>query len=447
MAPRTSERNPYVDLLRVFSIGMVVLGHWMLTSLTYSDGAFSTANILGDVHWTQWFTLLFQVIPLFFLAGGYSAAASWSAHLAAGGRAGEWLLSRAQRLLLPTALYVGVATLAVLACLGLGVDVRTMSLAGWAVALQLWFLPVYLGLLLLTPALHAAHRRWGLAVPAVLGVLGVAVDAVVIEAHTTPLGWLNYLLVWGALYQVGFCWRDGLLGRPRLLLPALGLGGALAYGLLVGVGPFPLCLIGVSGQRLDNTAPPSAALLAFALAQTAVFVALEPPVERLLRRPRAVRTVTRANALVMIVYLWHMVPVLILGAALYPTHAIAVPTPVDTEWWLLRIPWIAALTLLLAPLVAGAGALSAALLARSNDRTGAGAGTRDSGGRPAPQPLLGLLPGTLLAGYALYRFAIKGFAPDGQLPLTALACFAAGTALVLLCRPRVSGPARPPDPP
>jgi hypothetical protein len=443
MAPRTAERSPYVDLLRVLSIGMVVLGHWLLTSLTYSDGAFSTANILADVPWTQWVTLLFQVIPLFFLAGGYSAAASWSAHLAVGGRAGEWLLGRSRRLLLPTALYVGVATLAVLVCLALGVDARTLSLAGWAVALQLWFLPVYLGLLLLTPLLHAAHRRWGLAVPAALGALGVAVDAAVVEAHTTPLGWLNYLLVWGALYQLGFCWRDGLLARPRLLLPGLALGGALAYGLLVGVGPFPVCMIGVSGQRLDNTAPPSAALLAFALAQAAVFVALGAPVDRWLRgRPGAVRTVTRANALVMIVYLWHMVPVLIVGAALYPTHAIAVPVPVSAEWWLLRIPWIASLALLLAPLVVGAGALSAALLSWSDDRT------RTGGGSGLGRSLTALLlPGVLLACYALYRFAIKGFAPDGRLPLAALACFAAGTALVLLCRPRVSGPARTPGPP
>jgi len=35
-----------------------------------------------------------------------------------------------------------------------------LATAGWAVALHLWFLPVYLILLSMTPAMDAAHRRW-----------------------------------------------------------------------------------------------------------------------------------------------------------------------------------------------------------------------------------------------------------------------------------------------
>ena len=436
MSAHASERNHYVDLLRVFSIAMVVLGHWLITSLVYRDGGFSAANILGQDRWTQWVTVLFQVIPLFFLAGGYSAAASWSGHLADGGRATAWLRGRAQRLLLPTALYTAVASLVVVAARALGADPALLDLAGWAVALQLWFLPVYLGLLLLTPTLHAAHRRWGLAVPAGMSALGIAVDVTVVDSHAAPLGWLNYLLVWGVLYQLGFSWEDGRLRRHRPLLPALALAGAACYALLVTVGPFPVSLIGVSSSRIDNTSPPSVALLAFALAQCAVFVSLEPLVSRLLldaRELRTVQAVGRANALVMIVYLWHMVPVVIVGAALYPTRVLPTAQPVDGEWWLLRIPWIVALALVLAPLTLAAAAVTRLLLA-------------------LPAPVRGCLPllltGVLLAGYALYRFAVKGFAPAGHLPLPTLGCFAAGTALVLLGRRlRVTAPARTPHPP
>ena len=44
-----------------------------------------------------------------------------------------------------------------------GAGVTELAEGGWLVALQLWFLPVYLLLILLTPPLLAAHRRWATA--------------------------------------------------------------------------------------------------------------------------------------------------------------------------------------------------------------------------------------------------------------------------------------------
>ena len=51
--------------------------------------------------------------------------------------------------------------------------------ASWLVALQLWFLPVYLLLIALTPVMLAAHRRWGLMVPAVMAAAAALVDVAV----------------------------------------------------------------------------------------------------------------------------------------------------------------------------------------------------------------------------------------------------------------------------
>ena len=44
----------------------------------------------------------------------------------------------------------------------------TLEYAGWAVAMHLWFLAVYLVVVSLTPIAIAAQRRWGLLVPAAL---------------------------------------------------------------------------------------------------------------------------------------------------------------------------------------------------------------------------------------------------------------------------------------
>jgi fucose 4-O-acetylase-like acetyltransferase len=193
-------RNRYADLLRVLAISLVVLGHWLLTSVSYRGGQLSGASVMAAVGWSGWATLLFQVMPVFFLVGGYANALSWTRHRAGGATWAQWVRHRALRLLRPTTVFVGVVVTAVAAGSLLGADPAELALAAWGVALQLWFLPVYLLLIALTPALHAAHRRWGLAVPAVLALGAAGVDAGLLGARLPGIGYANYLLVWGTMH-------------------------------------------------------------------------------------------------------------------------------------------------------------------------------------------------------------------------------------------------------
>jgi hypothetical protein len=39
-------RNRYVDLIRILSIGVVVVGHWLLAVLGFTDGEFTGSNLL-----------------------------------------------------------------------------------------------------------------------------------------------------------------------------------------------------------------------------------------------------------------------------------------------------------------------------------------------------------------------------------------------------------------
>jgi len=429
-------RDRAVDFLRVLAIGLVVLGHWLVTSPTYHDGAFQAPSVLGTIRWGQWVTLAFQVMPVFFLVGGYAAAISWAGHARRGGSAVDWLRARTMRLLLPTAAYVLLALVAVAVCIALGALAGTLALAGWAIALQLWFLPVYLALTALTPVLHAAHQRWGLAVPAAMAVAGIALDFIVIYAGPKPLGWLNYVLVWGAVYQVGFAWQDGTLTCNRRLLPTLAAVGALTFAGLVVFGPFPPSLIGVPGDRVDNTAPPSAALVAYIAVQIPVVVAAAPAIRHWLRSPGRWRAVSQANAAVMGVYLWHMVPAAVGALVFYPTGILPQPTIGSAEWWELRPVWIIAIGLLLALLLWALAQATRLIGRRSGARGSRPPAVERHTSRPSSGRATLLWIGIALSGYALYRFAVFGFAPDGKLPWTAAICFAAGTASALLSAER-----------
>ncbi len=418
------ERNRYADLLRVVAIGGVVYGHWLLISVTYRDGRLSGVDALDYVAWGRWLTWLFQVMPLFFLVGGYANARSWAAHHAAGQGWTVWVRDRAMRLWWPTAVFVVVAVLAVAVAEAAGVSRAEIAEVGWLVALQLWFLPVYLLLIALTPVLLAAHRRWGLAVPAVMAAAAALVDAGVAGPHLHVIGYANYLLVWGCIHQWGFAWQDHTLTSPWWRPFALAAGGAaLLAGLLV-PGWFMVDMVG-SG----NTNPPSIALLAFAAVQAGLVLAAESAASRLLARPGLWQRVRRLNAAVMTVYLWHFVPVIVIAVAFFPTGVLPQPAVGTARWWELRPAWLALLTVVLVPLVMVVMRAERPML-----RLPAGLGP--SGLWSPVLLVLGLAAS--MAGLA--RLAIAGFAPDGHLPVLVLAACATGLAATLFTgRARAAG--------
>jgi Acyltransferase family len=413
-------RNRYADLLRVCAIAGVVYGHWLLTDVTWSAGRLSGVDALKYVSWGRWVTLLFQVMPVFFLVGGYANAVSWTAHHARGESWTVWVRGRAMRLLWPATVYVAVAVLAAAGAKIAGANPGELAQAGWFTALHLWFLPVYLLLIALTPALLAAHRRWGLTVPAVMALGAAGVDAAVLGPHLRLIGFANYLLVWGSIHQWGFAWHDGSLTRPRWRPWLLAAAGAALLAGLVAWGPFPVDMIG-AGERVGNTTPPSVALLAFAAAQTGLLLAAAPAAARLLARPRWWRTVSQLNTKVMTVYLWHMAPVIIVAVTAYPTGVVPQPAVGSALWWALRPAWFAALTAILM-------ALTAAVMWAERPLRLLPSGVGPVG-RWSPAILTAGLAATM-AGLA--RLAIAGFAPADNLPVLVLAIYATGLLLTLL---------------
>jgi hypothetical protein len=416
-------RNRYADLLRIFAIVAVVYGHWLATSITNIHGELSGGSALPYVHWGEWVTLGFQVMPIFFLVGGYVNAQSWARHHALGENWVAWVRSRAMGLLWPTAVFAIVVIAAVGMADAAGVNMKVLAGGGYVVALQLWFLPVYLLLIALTPAMLAAHRRWGLWVPVVMAAGAAVVDVGVVGDRVHVIGYANYLLVWGSMHQWGFAWQDGTLNRRRWRPVALSAGGLVALTLLLTVGPFPVDMIG-DGERIGNTTPPSVALLAYAAVQTGLILLAEPFMARVLERPRLWRRVRSFNPYVMTLYLWHMVPVVIISVAFYSTGVLPQPATGSGGWWALRPVWWILLTVVMVPLLALVIWAERPML-----RLPAGLG---SPGRWSP---VLLLAGIAAAMVGLTRLAIAGFAPGGSLPIWVLAACSVGL-VVTLCSGR-----------
>ena len=421
-------RDLAVDFYRVSGVVLIVLGHWLAGSVTYHNGHFGRENPLLDQPWTQWLTWIFQAVPVFFLVAGYAGAVSWTHRRDAEGLSRQaWLRHRLARVLGPTAVYVGLVSVIVVVLLACGVPGSVLEYGGWAVAMHLWFLAVYLVVVSLTPVAVAAQRRWGLLAPAVLAVGVVAVEAVSLGWHVPHLRLLNYLLCWGALYQLGIAWHGGLLaGRRPVLLAA---GSAVALALLIWLGPYPVSMIGVAGEAVQNSTPPSVAMLAYACTQAGLVVAFAPALNRALRPGLVQRVLSTANRNVMALYLWHMVPVVIVALVGYPAGLLPQPIEGTAEWWLVRLEWVVILSLVTA--------VEMALLWWRR------------GFFAAPLPMLGppltsrwaepvMLAGAAMAAYGLWLFSDDGFAPAGRFPWVTALVFAVGLVLAALRPAEVS---------
>lgn len=451
LAERTpAGRERFVDLLRALAITVVVLGHWTVTVIEYDqEGQPTGRSALPELPWAYPLTWLAQVMPVFFLVGGFANAASLTARRRRGGDANGWLLDRSARLVRPTTMLVLVLAASALVARLRDADPVQVRTAVWFATIPLWFLAAYLVVVPLTPMMYALHRRFGLAVPLALALLVAAGDLGRLVGPAT-LATGNYLFGWLAVHQLGFAWydarsapepgRSGLRSRRlpvtwRVALPLL-LGGLVA-ALLLTAGPYPVSMLNVPGERLDNAAPPSLALLALTTAQLGVILLLRDRAERWLHRSGVWQAVIAVNAVVLTIFLWHLTATVLLIGALDAVHLLPTP-PVDSVAWLAwRVPWLLMLTVVLAAPVALFGPIEAS----SGRRTRAGRPSQREEGRAGTGRSTTVRTALAVAGFAavVLGLVINSEAPKSApeplgIPAGALLAYLAGAGTLRLLR-------------
>ncbi|WP_137988883.1 acyltransferase family protein [Streptomyces vilmorinianum] len=337
-AATPATRDRYVDLLRVASLGVVVLGHWLMAVV---DGGGQVGNLLAVVPGLQVVTWALQVMPVFFFVGGFSHALAYRSRP----RYAAFLRARLQRLLRPTMVFVGVWGIAALVIQLLGGDGGLTGVALRLVTQPLWFIGIYLAMVAFTPPLLTLHERWGWGAFGALVGGAVVVDVVRFAADVPFVEFLNFAFVWLAIHQLGFLRADGMIRLPGVLAGA----GLTAAALLVALGPYPLSMVGMPGEKVSNMAPPTLALLAHGLWLVGAVELLKGPGARFTARAGVWHKVVAANGIAMTAFLWHLTAMLGVYGALLALD-VRLPAPATAAWWAqapLRIAAAAVLTALL----------------------------------------------------------------------------------------------------
>lgn len=335
--PRRPARDTGIDFVRALCVLGVVLLHSIMVGVTVADQGPVFTNASDGTAWIAPLSWLLQVMPLFFVIGGFSGLLAYRRTRERGGTAIGFIAGRLHRLLRPAvftiaAVGVGLALLTVA-----GVPADLIATAGFRYAQPLWFLGVFLLCQTLLPLLASAHERAPHRTITVLAAAAIAVDVMRAVTGLEGLGFLNLAFVWMALQQLGFFLADGRIDALRRRTRAAAGFGAL----LVLVATFASGLY--SSDLIANINPPTGALLLVGVAHTSLLSLHRERLERFSLRPRVAAFTGFVTVRTMTIYLWHM-PVLLVMAGVTAVSAMAVgatlPALDSAGWWAGRPLWL-----------------------------------------------------------------------------------------------------------
>lgn len=340
-------RDLTLDLVRVACVLLVVFVHVLFTGVGRdADGSLLIEKTVEAQPWFAGASWIANIMPLFFVVGGYAARAGWRSALARGEDADAFVrvrLARLARPALPLFLFFAVALGATRL---LGVDPALVDTVAIGVGSPLWFLAAYMIAQALAPVMMRLHERHGAWILLLLFVGALAVDAfrflfiggVLGIEPVAPSGYSlgqelfgipNIMFVWLFAQQIGFVLYDGWFAQRTWWQLALMIAGG--YGALWGL----VSLGGYTQSMLGNQWPPTATMAVLAVIQAAALTLLHRPLTLLMRTRAAQGIVFVVGSRLMTIYLWHlpMIMVLIGIELLLP---LPLPAPGSPLWWWTR---------------------------------------------------------------------------------------------------------------
>ncbi|MGW8429521.1 acyltransferase family protein [Curtobacterium citreum] len=324
-----AQRDLVVDLVRTACVVLVVVVHITMVGVAVGPDGIAVTSPLQEAPWYVAATWVGQVMPLFFVVGGFASAVGWRSTVARGGGARDFVATRLVRLFRPAIPLFLVLAVALGTATALGTPPELLGEVAFGIGSPLWFLAAYGITQCCVPLMARLHARAPWRTLGALLVLAAAVDAVRFATGVAEVGLLNLGPVWLFAQQLGFLWADGWFARrSRLVL----VGGAVAgYVALV-----PLTSVGLwAPDMLQDLNPPMLPLAFLAVAQACLVQLVHGPLSRLMRTRGAQAAVFVVGRDGMVVYLWHL-PLFIALNGIALLLGAPFPEPGSAVWWATR---------------------------------------------------------------------------------------------------------------
>lgn len=324
-----AQRDLVVDLVRTACVVLVVVVHITMVGVAVGPDGIAVTSPLQEAPWYVAATWVGQVMPLFFVVGGFASAVGWRSTVARGGGARDFVATRLVRLFRPAVPLFLVLAAALGTATAVGTPSELLGEVAFGIGSPLWFLAAYGITQCCVPLMARLHARAPWRTLGALLVLAAAVDTLRFATGVAEVGLLNLGPVWLFAQQLGFLWADGwFTRRSRLVLVGTAVAG---YAALV-----PLTSVGLwAPDMLQDLNPPMLPLAFLAVAQACLVQLAHGPLSRLMRTRGAQTAVFVVGRDGMVVYLWHL-PLFIALNGIALLLGAPFPEPGSAAWWATR---------------------------------------------------------------------------------------------------------------
>jgi hypothetical protein len=298
-----ANRDRSIDAVRAYGLIVVVAGHYLMGIVHWNRNVPQLGNSLSSSLYLQAITWIFQVMPLFFIAGGAANFISWKSAQAKETSYAVWLWKRAHRLLSPALVYLFV--MITLGSIISPMVNNQMSRLLLNISTQLlWFLGVYIVTTALTPFTVKLFEnfRWG-SIFAWLVFIGLCDYAQLGGTSFAPISLLNFISVWAMVSQLGYAFEKNEI-KPRNAFYIFAISIAIEIWLVYQF-PYPMSLVGLPDE-MSNMAPPTLVLSLHSIVIWSLLSIFKDRINRLCQNQRLWNIVAGTNMAAMTVYLWHI---------------------------------------------------------------------------------------------------------------------------------------------
>jgi hypothetical protein len=356
----SGERDLLIDTVRALSLLVVVVWHWVFTTLSWDANGPHASNPIGVTQGLWAATWLLQVMPSFFFAGGYVHRLGWERD----GGGWNWVIKRLRALWAPALSLVVVGLAIWIAAREIAPEATWVGGGILLVLSPLWFLIVYAILVTGMPVWSWLHDRYGELVPVWMIGVAVVVDVLRFRYRWDGIEWVNLVVVWAISHQLGFYYQR-LVAAPRRFKSILMWTGLIALFGLTNMGLYPRSMVGVPGEDISNMAPPTLAIAALTVFQIGVLLVNRERIIAWAQSPRGSRIVGFASRNSMRIFLWHA-PGFALAYGLWRLADLPGQSPeVDAAWWAWRPLWLVLPIIPTAILASSVGVLTVRNLRRA----------------------------------------------------------------------------------
>jgi peptidoglycan/LPS O-acetylase OafA/YrhL len=333
-----AKRDLAIDFVRISCVLLVVALHSLMVGINTSHGIQVLNPVQGrpEEPYLSW---VLQVMPLFFIVGGFASWQRWQGIRRKQLPTTEFFRARVLRLVYPALAWFIAIGAGVWLALLLGAPAELVQAFAVGVAEPLWFLVAYLVTQFAVPFTIRLHERAPYLTPALLLVGVIGVDMLRFTTGITNLGFLNMPFVWLLLQQLGFLYAAGKLQQlPRRALPGIILAALVVVAFLGYAKDIFGWSRGYAVDMMVNLNPPTLPLVVIGIMHLALLLWVKPRLDTLMQRARMQRLIVFLGARAMTIYLWHLAFVILVAAL---PLLLPLPQPGSGGWWLLRLPTLA----------------------------------------------------------------------------------------------------------